>query len=188
MAKLSPQFPSVRTILVTIGIAAVSAAVTSLSHPAVLSVDGQNMISDVPPVTTVKGAYVPLRAVAELLGADTNYDAKTGGIELVRAGDTLRFRVGDRVATLNGMPMTLKQAPFAVRGRTMVSLPYSWHINDKPAYEHQHCTADDFSNMICRQFDRKNSIRTRLPAMNPPMLASDLEKLPAITSTRPVNP
>jgi hypothetical protein len=143
MAKLSPQFPSVRTILVTIGIAAVSAAVTSLSHPAVLSVDGQNMISDVPPVTTVKGAYVPLRAVAELLGADTNYDAKTGGIELVRAGDTLRFRVGDRVATLNGMPMTLKQAPFAVRGRTMVSLSaIERAFNTRVRYDTAHAQID----------------------------------------------
>jgi hypothetical protein len=78
--------------------------------------------SDVPPVTTAKGAYVPLRVVADSLGADTNYDPKTGTIELVRANDTLRFRVGDRNATLNGNKMTLKAAPFAVRGRTMVPL------------------------------------------------------------------
>ncbi len=38
-------------------------------------------------------------------------------------------------------------------GKTMISLPYSWYINDKPAYDQQHCTAEDFSNMICRQFD-----------------------------------
>jgi len=95
---------------------------TSLSHPAALSLDGQRMLSDVPPVTTAKGAYVPLRVVAESLGADTNYDSKTGRIELVRADDTLRLRVGDRAATLNGNKMTLKAAPFAVRGRTMVPL------------------------------------------------------------------
>jgi hypothetical protein len=95
---------------------------TSLSHPAVLSVDGQKMVSDVPPVTTAKGAYVPLRVVADSLGADTNYDAKTGGIELVRGADTLHLRAGDRTATLNGFRMTLKAAPFAVRGRTMVPL------------------------------------------------------------------
>jgi hypothetical protein len=122
MAKLSPQFPKAKTILATAAIAAISAAMTSLSHPAALNVDGQRMDSDVPPVTTAKGAYVPLRVVAESLGADTNYDAKTGTIELVRADDTLRLRAGDRVATFNGSKMTLKAAPFAVRGRTMVSL------------------------------------------------------------------
>jgi hypothetical protein len=60
--------------------------------------------------------------VADSLGAQTNYDAKTGSIELIRADDTLRLRVGDESATLNGKPLPLKPAPFAVRGRTMVPL------------------------------------------------------------------
>ena len=38
-------------------------------------------------------------------------------------------------------------------GRRMFSLPYSWYINDKPAYEHEHRTASQFAEMICRQFD-----------------------------------
>ena len=122
MEKISPRFPKRKTVGATALAAAFAAALTSLSHPAALRVDGQRMISDVPPVTTAKGAYVPLRAVAESFGADTNYDAKTGTIELVRGTDTLRLRTGDRAATLNGNKMTLKNAPFAVRGRTMVPL------------------------------------------------------------------
>lgn len=122
MVRLSPRFPSRRSVGLTVVVAAFSAALTSLSHPVALQVDGRRMISDVPPVTTTKGAYVPLRVVAESLGADANYDAKTGLIELVRGTDTLRLRVGDRRATLNGHAMPLRSAPFAVRGRTMVSL------------------------------------------------------------------
>jgi allantoinase len=38
-------------------------------------------------------------------------------------------------------------------GRKMVSVPYSWHINDKPVFEHAHHTADEFRQMICDQFD-----------------------------------
>jgi allantoinase len=38
-------------------------------------------------------------------------------------------------------------------GRSLVSLPYSHDINDKPAFEHQHQTANEFQEMICRQFD-----------------------------------
>jgi allantoinase len=38
-------------------------------------------------------------------------------------------------------------------GRTMVSVPYSHEINDKPALERFHRTADEFREMICRQFD-----------------------------------
>ena len=38
-------------------------------------------------------------------------------------------------------------------GRRLVSMPYSHEINDKPAFERLHRTADEFREMICRQFD-----------------------------------
>jgi len=38
-------------------------------------------------------------------------------------------------------------------GRELVSVPYSYEINDKPAFERAHRTADEFREMICRQFD-----------------------------------
>jgi allantoinase len=38
-------------------------------------------------------------------------------------------------------------------GRRLVNLPYSSEINDKPAFEQHHRTADEFGDMICRQFD-----------------------------------
>jgi len=122
MAKISPRFPKTRTVAATAAVAALSAALTSLSHPAALRVDGRRMVSDVPPVTTAKGAYVPLRVIAETLGASTNYDPKSGAIELIRNDDTMRLHVGDRTATLNGKKLTLRSAPFSVRGRTMVPL------------------------------------------------------------------
>ena len=37
--------------------------------------------------------------------------------------------------------------------RTLVSVPYSHEINDKPAFERFNRTADEFREMICRQFD-----------------------------------
>jgi hypothetical protein len=122
MAKISPRFPSARTIAATIALSALASVLTPLSNPVALRVDGQRMISDVPPVTTVRGAYVPLRAVAETLGATANYDAKSGAVELIRGDDTMRLHAGDRQATLNGAKLTLKSAPFSVRGRTMVPL------------------------------------------------------------------
>ena len=118
----SPRPPSRRTVLATVLVASVAAGMSALSHPASLRIDGTRMLSDVPPVTTAHDAYVPLRLIAESLGADANYDPKTGAIELVRGGETLRLRIGDRIGSLNGNKMTLKKAPFAVRGRAMVSL------------------------------------------------------------------
>jgi peptidoglycan/xylan/chitin deacetylase (PgdA/CDA1 family) len=38
-------------------------------------------------------------------------------------------------------------------GKTLVSVPYSNEINDKPAFERFNRTADQFRDMICRQFD-----------------------------------
>jgi allantoinase len=38
-------------------------------------------------------------------------------------------------------------------GRSIVSVPYSHDINDKPAYERMFLTAPEFKDMICRQFD-----------------------------------
>src|SRR5262249_21481538 len=38
-------------------------------------------------------------------------------------------------------------------GKRLVSVPYSYEINDKPAFERAHRTADEFKDMICGQFD-----------------------------------
>jgi allantoinase len=38
-------------------------------------------------------------------------------------------------------------------GRSLVSVPYSHEINDKPVFERAHRTAAEFQEMICRQFD-----------------------------------
>jgi len=38
-------------------------------------------------------------------------------------------------------------------GARMISVPYSHEINDKPAFERAHRTAEEFREMICRQFD-----------------------------------
>lgn len=40
-----------------------------------------------------------------------------------------------------------------VGGKTLVSLPYSYEINDKPAFHDHHRTPDEFERMIRRQFD-----------------------------------
>ena len=102
--------------------ALIASAVLAFSRPAVLMVDGQRVDSDVPPITTMSDkVFVPLRSVADALGAETNVDEK-GGIAVVRGNQSLRLRVGDVHATINGMPLTMKHPPFRVRGRVMVSL------------------------------------------------------------------
>jgi allantoinase len=55
--------------------------------------------------------------------------------------------VGDWVNDDQPYVMTLEG------GRRIVAMPYSQEINDKPVFERQHRTADQFKDMICRQFD-----------------------------------
>jgi Copper amine oxidase N-terminal domain len=104
-------------------IALLISAALAFSQPTVMLVNGQRVDSDVSPVTTAtKRAFVPLRSIADALGAETQVDGKTGNIAVVLGNQSLRLRVGDTHATVNGMPLTLKHAPFRVRGRVMISL------------------------------------------------------------------
>ena len=41
----------------------------------------------------------------------------------------------------------------AAGSKEIVSLPYSYDINDKQAFEAAHMTPTDFQDAICRQFD-----------------------------------
>ena len=110
--------------LTIVAIAALFASsLLAFSRPIAMFVDGERVDSDVPPITTAsERAYVPLRSIADALGAQTQVDSKTNGVEVVLGPQSLRVRVGDQHATLNGMGFTLKHAPFRVRGRVMISL------------------------------------------------------------------
>lgn len=105
-------------------VAALSAsALLAFSRPTVMMVDGERVDSDVPPVTvSADRAFVPLRSIADALGAETVIDAKTGEVDVIRGNQSLRLKIGDPHATLNGMPMTLRHAPFRVRGRVMIAI------------------------------------------------------------------
>ena len=59
-----------------------------------------------------------------------------------------------------------------IGGERLVSLPYSAEINDKPAFEFHHRTADEFGDMMRRQFDvlyreSEKSARVMAVALHP---------------------
>lgn len=111
-----------RLVFVAAGALVVS-VVLAFSRPIEMLVDGERVDSDVAPVTTASAkAFVPLRSIADALGAETEVDARTGAVVVVLGGQSLQVRAGDTRASINGMPFTLKHAPFRVRGRVMISL------------------------------------------------------------------
>ncbi len=118
---LSELVPDGRLIVATFVTALAASLALALSTPATISVDGQRLASDVAPVTTPAGAYLPLRAVSDAAGARTAYDAKSGQITVRRGTDVLAMHIGTTAANMNGHRVTLASAPFAVRGRVLVS-------------------------------------------------------------------
>jgi hypothetical protein len=115
--------PGLLAVAVTAAIAVAVSLAISVAKPVEVRVDGQPMLTDVAPVRTgAETVYVPLRPLSDALGAETRYDAKSGEIFMTRGDQSLHLKIGDVHATLNGMPMTLKHAPFRVRGRAMIGL------------------------------------------------------------------
>ena len=112
-----------RAIVMVAIVALFVSAFLAFSRPVEMLVDGERVDSDVPPVTTeTDRAYVPLRSIADALGAEMQTVAKDEKIYVTLGGETLSLRIGDRRAFVNGMPLTLRRAPFVVRGRVMVAL------------------------------------------------------------------
>src|SRR5580700_7225819 len=80
-------------------------ALLAFSRPTTMMVDGERVESDVPPITTSsERAFVPIRTVSDALGAETVIDPKNGEIDVIRGNQSLRLKIGDIHATLNGMP------------------------------------------------------------------------------------
>lgn len=115
------RWPRPQTLVLTAVFAALGAGMLTLSRPVEMMVDGQRVESDVPPVTTAaQKIYVPLRSIADALGAETIVQGDK--VFVVRGTQSLRVQLGSTKATINGMPFTMRHAPFRVRGRVMIGL------------------------------------------------------------------
>ena len=115
--------PSNATLAATLVLSLFGALTFAYSKPVEVRVDGQRVLSDVPPVTTARGVFVPLRPVSDALGAETHYERKSGDVVVTRGGRSVYLHVGSKRAKIDGVAVELKHAPFRVRGRVMVSLP-----------------------------------------------------------------
>ena len=121
--------PSLKTLALAAVVATSGSALLAFSRPVEMTVDGRRVPSDVPPVATIgERVYVPLRSVADALGAQTDVEGEN--IYVVRGNQSLRIRLGDLQASVNGMPFTLRHVPFRVRGRVMIGLKEIAHVFD----------------------------------------------------------
>lgn len=115
------------TILLTL------ALTLSLSAPALalhegeigICLDGNTYYPTDLPVQVQNGrTMVPLRDLAERLGADVEWVQETQKIVMTRAGSTVTMTLGKTTADVDGVTMEMDVAPYAVEGHTLIPARY----------------------------------------------------------------
>jgi hypothetical protein len=99
-----------------------SPALAQNASSVTVSVNGQPIQFDQPPVERAGRVYVPLRGVFEHLGASVVYS--NGQINATRGSTTVQLQIGSTTATVNGQQQTLDSPPFLIGARTLVPLRF----------------------------------------------------------------
>lgn len=86
--------------------------------------DGKALSFDVAPQIVSGRTMVPYRGIAESLGAQVSWDAKTRTVKVVKSGQELKLTIGSRTAYKGTQRVTLDSAPVIVNGRTLVPLRF----------------------------------------------------------------
>ncbi len=87
-----------------------------------LMVNGRPAPSDVDPQMIEGRVMVPIRFVAQELGAKVTWDPITRMVRLVQGNRTVTMTVGSTRADLNGLSQALAVAPVIRNGRTLLPL------------------------------------------------------------------
>ncbi len=104
---------------------AASAAVLSAVLPAwalSITVNGQTVPFNPPPIVQAGRVFVPLRGVFQSLGASVVYEG--GVINATGNGRQISLRIGSTQATVDGQPSMVDVAPFIVGASTYVPLRF----------------------------------------------------------------
>jgi hypothetical protein len=94
-----------------------------------MSVDGTSVTIDVAPQIIEGRTLLPIKWVAEPLGADVSWDATDRKVTVSLGGTTLELWIGQSQARLNGRsvaidPQNAKVVPLIVSGRTMLPVRF----------------------------------------------------------------
>lgn len=86
--------------------------------------DGRYIRPDIPAVITQGRTMIPIRAVAEALGADVGWEEATRQVTLTRAGTTIVMTIDSTTAMVNNVPTEMDVAPYISGGRTLLPVRY----------------------------------------------------------------
>lgn len=138
----------------------VLAAVLSLTYNSVadqeikVNVDGQNIsFPDAKPfVDENSRTLVPVRFIAEKLGANVSWDEKTQTIFITKSDDTVILRIGDDKVTINGVATLVDTRTVLKDDRTFVPLRLSANaLRAEVTYDSDSNTANISTTSILAQ-------------------------------------
>lgn len=90
-----------------------------------INLDGAYLdFKDVKPTSRNGRTMVPIRLLAEALGADVGWIQATAQVTLTRANTNIVLTQGSKTAYVNGKPMEMDVAPYTLDGRTMIPVRY----------------------------------------------------------------
>ena len=87
-------------------------------------VNGKIVPLDAPPIIVNSRTLVPLRAIAEALGADVNWNPDTRQVTVKLNDTTILLTIGSPLAMVNGLIIPIDTTPIISNGRTMVPLRF----------------------------------------------------------------
>ena len=109
--KEAPQTPADNTIVLTIG-------------SPVATVFGEIVVNDVAPLARNNRTLLPIRFVAEALGATVDWNADLQKVTIEKADLLIELYLGQTTAYVNGQPIVLDVAAFAENNRTYLPLRF----------------------------------------------------------------
>lgn len=86
--------------------------------------NGLNIYSDVKPFIQSARTLVPVRVIAENLGAQVEWLERDNSVTIFKEGTTIRLVLNSKVAVVNGVIKQLDVAPIATTGRTFLPVRF----------------------------------------------------------------
>ncbi len=114
------------SVLFVAGIALLIVGMTIAYADVKVEVNGRRITTSPSPVMQGGRVFVPLRAIADNLGVQLDWNSATRKVAFMTPkGEEVELRIGDRKAKVGDRTVTLESAPFIHRGATMIPLRFT---------------------------------------------------------------